>query len=309
MAEQAFLDEFGKLVCHLTERIGGVGDDGKPKVFRDSAIGNLGDFFERFRNLNVRSNEQLDELVAQAQRAVRGIGAQDLRDSGDLRQRVATELNSGPVGPGRADGRSSPSAHHPADQAQRGVIVNLIIEADGRSGASTARRSPWMPSGCPGSAGPAMSNRTTRGAGWPTCRPSGGRSSAPSTGVRRPWERRWRGWRQNWLDASVGRPGPELPCSGPGGFRVARPELDRRRIRTEEPREARATTSTVAAMAKNGARRNPATMPSTAPGQPKCLPPRIRPSVASESTAKVEKTLIASDPDQPADQEMRRTPP
>ena len=93
LAESAFLEEFGKLVSHLTERIGGVGEDGKPKVFRDSAIGNLGDFFERFRNLNVRSNEQLDELVAQAQRAVRGIGAQDLRDSGDLRQRVATELS------------------------------------------------------------------------------------------------------------------------------------------------------------------------------------------------------------------------
>jgi hypothetical protein len=36
---------------------------------------------------------QLDRLVAQAQRAVRGIGAQDLRDSGDLRHRVASELS------------------------------------------------------------------------------------------------------------------------------------------------------------------------------------------------------------------------
>ena len=43
--------------------------------------------------LNVRSNDQLDALVAQAQQAVRGVGAQDLRDSGDLRRRVATELS------------------------------------------------------------------------------------------------------------------------------------------------------------------------------------------------------------------------
>jgi hypothetical protein len=93
LAEQAFLDEFSKLVSHLTERIGGSGEDGKPQVFRDSAIGNLGDFFERFRSLNVRSNDQLDELVAQAQRAVRGVDAQDLRASGDLRARVATELS------------------------------------------------------------------------------------------------------------------------------------------------------------------------------------------------------------------------
>jgi hypothetical protein len=93
LAEQAFLDEFSKLVGHLSERVGGVGEDGKTKVFRDSAIGNLGDFFERFKSLNVRSNDQLDALVAQAQRAVRGVGAQELRDSGDLRQRVASELS------------------------------------------------------------------------------------------------------------------------------------------------------------------------------------------------------------------------
>jgi hypothetical protein len=93
MAEQAFLDEFGKLVSHLTERISGVGEDGKPKVFRDSAVGNLGEFFERFKSLNVRSNDQLDELVSQAQQAVRGVGARDLRANNDLRKRVATQLS------------------------------------------------------------------------------------------------------------------------------------------------------------------------------------------------------------------------
>jgi hypothetical protein len=93
LAEQAFLEEFAKLVSHLTERISDVGEDGKPKVFRESAVNNLADFFEKFKSLNVRSNEQLDELVAQAQRTVRGAGAQGLRDSGDLRNRVATELS------------------------------------------------------------------------------------------------------------------------------------------------------------------------------------------------------------------------
>ncbi|HEY2159393.1 MAG TPA: hypothetical protein VGH33_27455 [Isosphaeraceae bacterium] len=92
LAEQAFLDEFSKLVVHLSDRVNGVGDDDKPKVFRDSAVGNLSEFFERFKSLNVRSNDQLDALVAQAQRAVNGVGAQELRDSGELRQRVASEL-------------------------------------------------------------------------------------------------------------------------------------------------------------------------------------------------------------------------
>jgi hypothetical protein len=93
LAEAAFVEEFTKLVGHLTERISGAWDDGKPKVFRDSAVGNLVEFFERFRNLNVRSNDQLEALVAVAQQAVRGVGAQDLRDSGDIRQRVASELS------------------------------------------------------------------------------------------------------------------------------------------------------------------------------------------------------------------------
>jgi hypothetical protein len=43
--------------------------------------------------LNVRSNDQLDALVAQAQQAVRGVGARDLRANNDLRQRVASQLS------------------------------------------------------------------------------------------------------------------------------------------------------------------------------------------------------------------------
>ncbi len=91
LAEQAFTDELAKLVSHLTERLSGQ-EDGKPKVFRDSAIENLTEFFERFRHLNVRSNEQLDGLVAQAQRTIRGVEPQQLRDNSGLRQQVATQL-------------------------------------------------------------------------------------------------------------------------------------------------------------------------------------------------------------------------
>lgn len=91
LAEQAFLDELSKLVEHLTERLSGQ-EDGKPKVFRDSAISNLTEFFERFRSLNVRSNEQLDDLVGQCQQVVQGIAPQNLRDNQVLRQSVAQEL-------------------------------------------------------------------------------------------------------------------------------------------------------------------------------------------------------------------------
>jgi hypothetical protein len=91
LAEQAFTGELAKLVSHLTERLSGT-EDGRPKIFRDTAVENLNEFFQRFRELNVRSNEQLDELVARAQRIVRGIEPQDLRDNQLLRQHVATEM-------------------------------------------------------------------------------------------------------------------------------------------------------------------------------------------------------------------------
>lgn len=93
LAEQAFLEELAKLVEHLTERLSGQ-DDGKPKVFRDSAVDNLRQFFDRFRALNVRSNEQLDELVDRAQGIVRGVATQDLRESGYLRQQIVSQLTS-----------------------------------------------------------------------------------------------------------------------------------------------------------------------------------------------------------------------
>jgi hypothetical protein len=92
LAEVAFADELARLVEHLAERLSSAGEDGQPKVFRDSAVGNLREFFDRFRELNVRSNPELDALVERARRVVRGTTAQELRDGPELRQRVAAGL-------------------------------------------------------------------------------------------------------------------------------------------------------------------------------------------------------------------------
>jgi len=92
LAEQAFIEELQQLVTHLTERLAGQ-TDGKPKVFRDSAVHNLTEFFQRFQQLNVRSNDDLDQLVAQCQRVVRGVEPQTLRDNQGLRQQVAAGLS------------------------------------------------------------------------------------------------------------------------------------------------------------------------------------------------------------------------
>jgi hypothetical protein len=91
LAEQAFATEFSRLLAHLTERLAN-GDNGERQTFRDSAVGNLREFFQRFSHLNVRSNPELDALVAQAQQLVEGVGPQDLRDDNTLRQRIATQM-------------------------------------------------------------------------------------------------------------------------------------------------------------------------------------------------------------------------
>ena len=91
LAEQAFAMELQRLSAHLAERLTGL-HDGQPKVFRDSAVENLREFFERFRRLNIRSSPELDMLVEEAQQVITGIEPQQLRDSVRLRQMVARDF-------------------------------------------------------------------------------------------------------------------------------------------------------------------------------------------------------------------------
>jgi hypothetical protein len=91
LAEQAFVGEFAQLVSHLTERLSS-GPDGERKTFRNSAVTNLVEFFERFKQLGIQSNAQLDQLIDHAQRLVQGVEPQALRNNDGLRQHMATQL-------------------------------------------------------------------------------------------------------------------------------------------------------------------------------------------------------------------------
>lgn len=92
LAEEAFTSELAKLVSHLTERLAGT-EDGQPKVFRDTAVSRLHDFFARFQSLSVHSDADLDQLVERAREILSGINPQQLRDRSSLRQHVATQLS------------------------------------------------------------------------------------------------------------------------------------------------------------------------------------------------------------------------
>ena len=91
LAEQAFATEFGGLLSHLAERLTN-GEKGERRIFRDSVVTNLTDFFSRFAQLNIRSNPDLDALVTEAQRLVQGVGPDQLRADGSLRHHVAQEM-------------------------------------------------------------------------------------------------------------------------------------------------------------------------------------------------------------------------
>jgi hypothetical protein len=91
LAEQAFAAELQQLVTHLAERLSGR-QDGRPKVFRDTAIENMREFCQRFRRLNIRSNTELDTLVTDVEQVIAGLSPQQLRQSSRLRQGVAEEF-------------------------------------------------------------------------------------------------------------------------------------------------------------------------------------------------------------------------
>lgn len=92
LAEQAFADEFKNLVSGLVEKLTGT-EDGKKKKFHDSAIGNLGDFFDRFKIMSLRSNAELDKLIEQAKGLVKGVVPDALRTDDTLRAKIAQQLS------------------------------------------------------------------------------------------------------------------------------------------------------------------------------------------------------------------------
>jgi hypothetical protein len=91
LAEAAFMAEFRDMVAHLSERLTGQ-TDGKPRIFRDSAVESLQTFFERFKALNLQSNPNLDALVEHARNLVAGRSPEELREPGNLRREIGEQL-------------------------------------------------------------------------------------------------------------------------------------------------------------------------------------------------------------------------
>ena len=93
LATQMFQDQLAELVEHLVERLSSD-ESGKQKTFRDSTIQNLSSFFDRFKQLNIGSDEGLSDLIAQAQSVIQGVQPQQLRDNESLRHQIATQMSA-----------------------------------------------------------------------------------------------------------------------------------------------------------------------------------------------------------------------
>jgi hypothetical protein len=83
--------EFAELVNHAVEKLT-VAPGEKPKVFRDSLIGNIESFLDTFSDRNLADDEALAALVQRARGLVRD--PKDLRDIPSLRASVAESFTA-----------------------------------------------------------------------------------------------------------------------------------------------------------------------------------------------------------------------
>jgi DNA polymerase III psi subunit len=91
MTEQAFAERLQELVSHLIERLADE-PDGTKKTFRASAVENFKEFYENFRRMNVRSNDQLENLIRQANDLVAGVEVKELRNNDEVRRNLSQQM-------------------------------------------------------------------------------------------------------------------------------------------------------------------------------------------------------------------------
>jgi hypothetical protein len=88
----ALRESLKQLVSNLAERLTGERENGKPKIFRDSAITNITDFLDAFSARNLCNDVELEKIAAQARDILKGVTPEDLRKQEPLREVVARQM-------------------------------------------------------------------------------------------------------------------------------------------------------------------------------------------------------------------------
>lgn len=91
-AVNALRERFAALVDHAVERLSGEREGGKPKIFRDTLVGNIREFLESFETLNIADDKALHALVERVRALTDGVDTKGLRDDASLRAHVATKM-------------------------------------------------------------------------------------------------------------------------------------------------------------------------------------------------------------------------
>jgi len=76
------------LVSHLSDKLEGNRGNGKPKIFKASAVTNIKEFLATFQARNIVDDKELDKLCAQAGQLLDGVDPQALREQDQVRDRV-----------------------------------------------------------------------------------------------------------------------------------------------------------------------------------------------------------------------------
>lgn len=88
---QVLLTEFRDMTARMAERLQSA-PDGKPKVFRDSLVGNLQEWLDLFEKRDLSNDEQLMGFVNQARAMVNGLKPDAIRETTELREEIAQEM-------------------------------------------------------------------------------------------------------------------------------------------------------------------------------------------------------------------------
>lgn len=91
-AEAAATEQLAKMLSHLIERLA-PDESGESKTLHESTVVNLKEFAERWKTLSIGSNDQLEALIREIEKAADGIDVKALRKAdGGARAKVAEQF-------------------------------------------------------------------------------------------------------------------------------------------------------------------------------------------------------------------------
>lgn len=89
--EALMTEQLSELVSHLYEKLT-PGDEGKPKILRDTAVKNISEWLELFQAKNVTNFKQLEGVVSELNGILQGVTGDKLRNSDLLRDQIRQKM-------------------------------------------------------------------------------------------------------------------------------------------------------------------------------------------------------------------------